>query len=104
MNKKLSKKTIDEMKNYPQFYQRVWFACAKIPKGTTCSYSALALQIGLPGGARAVANALARNPFAPRIPCHRVIRKDGSIGGYSAKGGIKRKKALLKSEFKMEVK
>jgi len=104
MNGKLSKKIVDEVKNYPSFYRKVWLACAKIPKGTTCSYSELALKIDLPGGARAVANALARNPFAPQIPCHRVIRKDGSIGGYSAIGGIKRKMALIKSELKREKK
>ena len=46
----------------------------------------------------AVANAIGKNPYAPRIPCHRVIRSDGSLGGYSGKGGIKTKKLLLKKE------
>lgn len=100
MKIKLSKKIIEEIKKYPLFYQKVWLECSKIPKGRTCSYNDLAIKIGSPKSARAVANALARNPFAPEIPCHRVIKKDGSIGGYSAYGGVKRKKALLKMEQK----
>ena len=51
-----------------------------------------------PKSARAVANAVGKNPLSPKIPCHRVIRSDGSIGGYSGKGGIKTKKKLLKNE------
>ena len=47
---------------------------------------------------RAVANAIGKNPYAPRIPCHRVIKSDGSLGGYSGKGGTKTKKMLLKKE------
>jgi len=78
-----------EMKNYPIFYQRVWKACAEIPKGKIRTYGWIALKIGQPGASRAVGTALAKNPFAPNIPCHRVIRKDGSWGGYSGPGGIK---------------
>ena len=52
----------------------------------------------MPKAARAVANAVGKNPNAPKIPCHRVIRSDGSLGGYSGPGGIKTKKKLLKKE------
>ena len=62
------------------------------------SYSEVAKAINKPKAVRAVANAIGRNPYAPKIPCHRVIRSDGSPGGYSGKGGIKTKKKLLKSE------
>ena len=58
----------------------------------------MAKGIGKPLAARAVANAIGKNPYAPIIPCHRVIRSDGSLGGYSGKGGIKTKKLLLKKE------
>ena len=55
-------------------------------------------SIGKPLAVRAVANAIGKNPLAPQIPCHRVIRSDGSLGGYSGKGGIKTKRLLLKKE------
>ena len=58
----------------------------------------MAIGIKSPKSARAVANACAKNPYAPKIPCHRVIRSDGSIGGYSGRGGIKQKLRLLRSE------
>ena len=70
----------------------------KIPKGNVKTYSQVAKGIGEPLAVRAVANAIGKNPFAPKIPCHRVIRSDGSLGGYSGKGGIKKKKLLLKRE------
>ena len=57
-----------------------------------------AKSIGKPLAVRAVANAIGKNPLAPQIPCHRVIRSDGSLGGYSGKGGIKTKRLLLKKE------
>ena len=58
----------------------------------------MAKGIGKPLAVRAVANAIGKNPNAPKIPCHRVIRSDGSLGGYSGKGGLKTKKLLLKKE------
>ena len=58
----------------------------------------MAKGIGKPLAVRAVANAVGKNPLAPQIPCHRVIRSDGSLGGYSGKGGIKTKRLLLKKE------
>jgi methylated-DNA-[protein]-cysteine S-methyltransferase len=93
-------KTLSRIKKYPPFCQKVWLACKKIPKGKTMSYSQIAKIIGCPGSARAVGTALGKNPFAPFIPCHRVIRKDGKPGGYSGKGGIKRKLELLNMEKK----
>ena len=69
-----------------------------IPKGKVKTYLEVAKAIGKPKAFRAVANAVAKNPFPPQIPCHRVIRSDGSLGGYSGKGGIRQKRELLKSE------
>ena len=80
------------------FQLTVWNYLRQIPKGTVKTYSQIANDIGKPLAARAVANAIGKNPFAPKIPCHRVIRSDGSLGGYSGKGGIKTKKLLLKKE------
>ena len=76
----------------------VWREIEKIPYGETRTYKELALAIGRPKSARAVANACGKNPYAPTIPCHRVIRSDGKLGGYSGKGGINTKKKLLKLE------
>jgi len=76
----------------------VWKEIEKIPYGETRTYKELALAIGRPKSARAVANACGKNPYAPTIPCHRVIRSDGKFGGYSGKGGINTKKKLLKLE------
>ena len=76
----------------------VWKEIAKIPFGQTRTYKQLAIAIGKPNSSRAVANACGKNPHAPEIPCHRVIRSDGLIGGYSGLGGVKRKKELLEKE------
>mgnify|MGYP002038836044 CR=1 FL=1 len=81
-----------------KFQVKVWKYLIKIPIGCVKTYSQVAKAIGRPAAARAVANAIARNPYPPDIPCHRVIRSDGSLGGYSGKGGIKTKKKLLKNE------
>ena len=84
--------------NGTKFQVRVWRYLARIPRGTVKTYFQVAKAIGKPLAVRAVANAIGKNPFAPKIPCHRVIRSDGSLGGYSGKGGIKTKKLLLKKE------
>ena len=81
-----------------QFQLKVWSYLKKIPKGKLKTYAQVAKAIGKPKAVRAVANAIGKNPFPPKIPCHRVIRSDGKLGGYSAKGGIKTKKMLLKNE------
>ena len=80
------------------FQLKVWGYLRKIPRGSVKTYSQVAKGIGKPLAIRAVANAIGKNPYAPRIPCHRVIRSDGSLGGYSGKGGVKTKKLLLKKE------
>jgi len=81
-----------------EFQLKVWSYLKKIPRGSVKTYSQVAKAIGKPLAVRAVASAIGKNPFPPKIPCHRVIRSDGSLGGYSAKGGIKTKKMLLKKE------
>ena len=81
-----------------KFQLSVWREIAKIPVGTTRTYSDLADSIGKPMSVRAIANACGKNPYPGPIPCHRVIRSDGSLGGYSGKGGIKTKRRLLKEE------
>lgn len=80
------------------FEIKVLRACAKIPKGETRTYAQIAREIGTPSSARAVGNALAKNPFAPNVPCHRVVRSDGELGGYSASGGVRKKAKLLLAE------
>lgn len=81
-----------------KFQVKVWKYLKTIKKGQVKTYLDVAKAINKPKAARAVANAIGKNPYAPKIPCHRVIRSDGSLGGYSAPGGIKTKKKLLKSE------
>ncbi len=81
-----------------RFQRDVWRALTEIPSGAVVTYKQLASMAGHPLAVRAVANAVGANPMAPQIPCHRVIRSDGKIGGYSAPGGIKTKKDLLRSE------
>ena len=80
------------------FQIKVWNFIKKIPKGKVKTYKQVANGIKMPNSARAVANACAKNPYAPKIPCHRVVRSDGRLGGYSGKGGIRQKLKLLKSE------
>ena len=80
------------------FQIKVWKYLLKIPKGKVKTYKEVAIAIKNPYSARAVGNAVAKNPYAPKIPCHRVIKSDGSLGGYSGKGGIKTKRKLLRKE------
>ena len=84
--------------NGTKFQIKVWTYLKRIPKGQIKTYKQVAIGINRPKSARAVANACGRNPYAPIIPCHRVVRTDGSLGGYSGKGGIKTKIKLLKAE------
>ena len=81
-----------------KFQLKVWNYLKTIPKGTIKTYKQVAIAIKSPKSARAVANACGKNPYAPKIPCHRVIRSDGGLGGYSGRGGIKKKLRLLRSE------
>lgn len=96
---KLSSKQMKLLTSLTPFQRAVLLECAKIPKGQTRTYSQIARAIGKPHAARAVGNALAKNPLAPLIPCHRVVRADGKVGGYSGKGGTARKRLLLKKEI-----
>lgn len=79
-----------------EFERRVLLADHQIPQGRVMTYGGLAAKVGVPGGARAVGNVMAGNPFPLVIPCHRVIRSDGSLGGFG--GGLKMKRALLERE------
>ncbi|MEW6556886.1 MAG: MGMT family protein [Elusimicrobiota bacterium] len=98
-NEKLKRKI--QNSDYPAFYKQVWLECLKIKKGHLSTYSEIARRIGKPKSARAVGNALAKNPFAPEVPCHRVIRKNGKLGGYSK--GLKQKLRLLTNEKKNSI-
>ena len=84
--------------NGTNFQIKVWKAIIKIPRGKIRTYKQLAVTIKRPRASRAVANACGKNPYPVKIPCHRVIRSDGGLGGYSGKGGKKTKKELLKKE------
>ena len=75
-----------------EFQIEVWKELSKIPKGEVRTYKQIAKSIGKPKSSRAVANACAKNPYPIVIPCHRVIRSDGTVGGYSGQGGVKLKK------------
>lgn len=86
------------MTSHPPFYQAVWRACAEIPAGETRTYGWIAQRIGKPGAARAVGRALGANPFAPDIPCHRVVGADGRLIGYSGDGGVETKRRMLEQE------
>ena len=81
-----------------EFQLKVWNALKKIPTGEVWTYTQLAQFIGHPNSQRAVANACGANPYPIVIPCHRVIRSDGSIGGYSGEGGVETKRKLLIEE------
>lgn len=78
------------------FQQQVWAALSRVPPGTTVGYAELAAHIGRPDAARAVAGACAANTLAVAIPCHRVVRADGTLSGY--RWGVDRKRALLERE------
>jgi AraC family transcriptional regulator, regulatory protein of adaptative response / methylated-DNA-[protein]-cysteine methyltransferase len=78
------------------FQRRVWDALCGIPSGRTLTYAALARRIGEPGSVRAVANACAANALALAIPCHRVVRSDGTLSGY--RWGVERKRAMIERE------
>jgi AraC family transcriptional regulator of adaptative response/methylated-DNA-[protein]-cysteine methyltransferase len=83
------------------FQHKVWAALQCIPAGTTMSYADVAERIGAPKAARAVAGACGANPVAVIIPCHRVVRNDGSLSGY--RWGLDRKRALLDREANVDV-
>lgn len=79
------------------FEEKVWKLCRKIPKGKVATYKEIGKALGTKAY-RAIGNALRKNPFAPEVPCHRVIRNDGSLGGFEGKLNNKKKKELLERE------
>ncbi len=79
------------------FQEAVWHALTKIPEGKVTTYGAIADHLGTKA-VRAVGTAVGKNPCAPQVPCHRVVRADGSVGNYSGEGGVARKIALLEAE------
>lgn len=85
-----------DMSQCSNFQQSVLQADHRIPRGSVSTYQLIAAHLGKPGGTRAVGNALAANPYPLIIPCHRVIRSDGHLGGYL--GGLAMKRALLERE------
>jgi len=87
-----------DMQGVPPFHRRVYQVARTIPAGATLSYGEIAARLGAPGSARAVGQALGRNPFAIVVPCHRVLAASGRLGGFSANGGITTKLRLLSLE------
>lgn len=85
---------------FTSFGKSVLKACRKIEIGQTITYSQLAKKAGSPNASRAVGSTLAKNPMPLIIPCHRVLRSDGKLGGFSALGGITVKKKMLELESK----
>jgi len=84
------------------FGGKVLRAARQIPYGQTLSYSQLALRIGRPQAARAVATALSRNPLPLVVPCHRVVYADGRLGGFAAPGGVEQKRRMLAMERRVK--
>ena len=87
-----------DMEGVPDFHRRVYQLARRIPPGRTMTYGDVAARIGSPGSARAVGQALGRNPFAIVVPCHRVVAAGGRMGGFSANGGVATKLRLLAIE------
>jgi AraC family transcriptional regulator of adaptative response/methylated-DNA-[protein]-cysteine methyltransferase len=80
------------------FQLKVWRALRQVPAGTTATYSDLARRAGIPKAVRAAASACARNPVCLFVPCHRIVRLDGGLGGYGGAGGVALKRRLLELE------
>ncbi len=87
-----------DMDGVPSFHRRVYQITRTIAPGATLSYGEIAARLGAPGSARAVGQALGRNPFAIIVPCHRVVAAGGKVGGFSATGGTTTKLHLLSIE------
>jgi methylated-DNA-[protein]-cysteine S-methyltransferase len=87
-----------DMSDVPAFNQRVYEITRAIPPGRTLTYGEVAARLGEPGAARAVGQALGHNPFAPVVPCHRVLAAGSGAGGFSAEGGVATKLRMLQIE------
>ncbi|MBN1880963.1 MAG: MGMT family protein [Deltaproteobacteria bacterium] len=86
------------MERIPPFHRRVYEAARTIPRGAVMSYGEVARLAGNPRAARAVGAAMAKNPFAPFVPCHRVVGSDGALVGFGGRGGLDFKRSLLNAE------
>jgi methylated-DNA-[protein]-cysteine S-methyltransferase len=87
-----------DMDRVPAFHREVYEAARQIPSGQTVSYGALARSLGKPGAARAIGQAMGKNPFPIVVPCHRVLAANHATGGFSAHGGVETKARLLAAE------
>lgn len=87
----------------PDFHRRVYVAARRVPPGEVVTYGELARRLLAPGAARAVGQALGRNPFAIIVPCHRVLASGGKVGGFSANGGATTKLRMLAIEGALEL-
>ncbi len=87
-----------DMRGVPEFHAKVYAVVRTIPPGQTLTYGQVAARLNAPGAARAVGQAMGRNPFAPVVPCHRVTAAGGRMGGFSAAGGVAAKQKMLAIE------
>ena len=87
-----------DLSSSTEFQQAAWRAAQRIPYGQVRTYQQLASEIGRPAAIRAVGQAMARNPLPLLVPCHRVVRSDGTLGGFSAASGLRLKEAMLRLE------
>lgn len=87
-----------DLRDVPEFHREVYAAARRIPSGRTVSYGALAAALGKPGAARAIGQAMGKNPFPIVVPCHRVLAANHATGGFSAHGGVGTKARLLAVE------
>jgi methylated-DNA-[protein]-cysteine S-methyltransferase len=87
-----------DMRGVPPFHQRIYAHVRAIPPGSTQTYGEVARALGDPGASRAVGQAMGHNPFAPIVPCHRVLAAGGRSGGFSAPGGARTKLRMLEIE------
>jgi len=87
-----------DMTGVPPFHQRVYALARSMAPGETMTYGEMAMRLGAPGASRAVGQALGHNPFAPVVPCHRILAAAGKAGGFSADGGVRTKLRLLEIE------
>ena len=78
------------------FNQKAWALCARVPKGKVTTYAEIARGLGSPLASRAVGNAMNKNPYAPGVPCHRVVGTSGALTGYA--GGLPKKAKMLEQE------
>lgn len=92
-----------DLDGVPPFHAKIYQALQKVPHGSTVSYNDLATMCGSPGAARAVGQAMAKNPISVIVPCHRVLTASGSIGGFTAYGGLDTKRRLLQYENALPV-